>query len=128
MRSETKKENKMKKLRELINNIGFEYEREDKAVKAIEIIFNLVASRDFRGIKKLSQTKLGSAFLDIAEEYGANTSCNRAEWHFYKDSNGKIVEYSKEFKADNKLDDLGFKKEVISEGITCFTLDSKNFR
>ena len=28
----------------------------------------------------------------------------------------------------NELDNLGFKKEVISEGITCFTLDSKNFR
>ena len=28
----------------------------------------------------------------------------------------------------NQLDDLGFKKEVISEGITAFTLDSKTFR
>ena len=28
----------------------------------------------------------------------------------------------------NKLDDFGFKKEVISEGITAFTLDSKTFR
>jgi hypothetical protein len=28
----------------------------------------------------------------------------------------------------NELDNLGFKKEVISEGITCFTLDSKSFR
>lgn len=26
------------------------------------------------------------------------------------------------------LNDLSFKKEVISEGITCFTLDSKSFR
>ena len=26
------------------------------------------------------------------------------------------------------LKDLGFKKEVISEGMTCFTLDSKSFR
>ena len=26
------------------------------------------------------------------------------------------------------LKDLDFKKEVISEGITCFTLDSKTFR
>ena len=26
------------------------------------------------------------------------------------------------------LKDLDFKKEVISEGITCFTLDSKSFR
>jgi|688.fasta_scaffold481943_1 hypothetical protein len=31
-------------------------------------------------------------------------------------------------KEKNKLKDLGFKKEVISEGITCFTLDSKSFR
>jgi hypothetical protein len=35
--------------------------------------------------------------------------------------------FSYEIKT-NKLDDLGFKKEVISEGITCFTLDSKTFR
>jgi len=28
----------------------------------------------------------------------------------------------------NELDNLGFKKEVISEGITAFTLDSKTFR
>jgi hypothetical protein len=35
--------------------------------------------------------------------------------------------FSYEIKT-NKLDDLGFKKEVISEGITCFTLDSKSFR
>ena len=28
----------------------------------------------------------------------------------------------------NKVDDLGFKKEVISEGLTAFTLDSKTFR
>ena len=128
MRSETKKENKMKKLKELVNQIGFEYEREDKAIKAIEIIFNLVASRDFDGMKKLTQTKLGSAFLDIAEEYGANTNGTMAKWHWYEDSNNKIVRYSKEFKADNKLNDFGFKKEVVSEGITAFTLDSKSFR
>ena len=88
----------MKELRKLINHIGFEYEREDKAVKAIEIIFNLVASRDFDGMKKLTQTKLGSAFLDIAEEYGANTGCTMAEWHWYENSEGKIIRYSKEFK------------------------------
>jgi hypothetical protein len=35
--------------------------------------------------------------------------------------------FSYEIKT-NKLDDFGFKKEVISEGITCFTLDSKSFR
>jgi len=31
-------------------------------------------------------------------------------------------------KKENKVESLGFKKEVISEGITCFTLDSKSFR
>jgi hypothetical protein len=35
-----------------------------------------------------------------------------------------------EAESDNeeKIKNLGFKKEVISEGITCFTLDSKSFR
>ena len=35
-----------------------------------------------------------------------------------------------EAESDNneKIKNLGFKKEVISEGITCFTLDSKTFR
>lgn len=94
----TTERKKMKKLKELVNQIGFEYEREDKAVKAIEIIFNLVASRDFDGMKKLTQTKLGSAFLDIAEEYGANTSGTMAKWHWYENNEGKIIRYSKEFK------------------------------
>ena len=31
-------------------------------------------------------------------------------------------------KKENKVESLGFKKEVISEGITAFTLDSKSFR
>ena len=31
-------------------------------------------------------------------------------------------------KKENKVESLGFKKEVISEGITAFTLDSKTFR
>jgi hypothetical protein len=29
---------------------------------------------------------------------------------------------------EDRVESLGFKKEVISEGITCFTLDSKSFR
>ncbi len=90
----------MKELRKLINNIGFEYEREDKAVKAIEIIFNLVATRDFEGMEKLTHTKLGSAFLDIAEEYGANTNGTMAKWHWKEYSDGKIIRYSREFKNE----------------------------
>jgi hypothetical protein len=54
----------MKDLRKLINRMGFEYEREEKAIKAIEAIFNLVASRDFNGMHKLTETKLGSASTD----------------------------------------------------------------
>ena len=34
----------MKRLREEVKNAGFTYEREDKAVKAIEEIFSLVGS------------------------------------------------------------------------------------
>jgi hypothetical protein len=34
----------------------------------------------------------------------------------------------REEKRKNRLNKLGFKKETISEGITCFTLDSKSFR
>jgi hypothetical protein len=30
--------------------------------------------------------------------------------------------------VEDKVENLGFKKEVISEGITAFTLDSKTFR
>jgi len=35
-----------------------------------------------------------------------------------------------EAESDNeeKIKNLGFKKETISEGITCFTLNSKSFR
>ena len=86
----------MKKLKQLINEMGFEYEREEKAIKGIEAIFNLVASRDFSGMKKLSQTKMGSAFLDIAEEYGANTECTMADWHWCEED-GKIIRFSKPF-------------------------------
>ena len=48
----------MKDLRKLINSMGFEYEREEKAIKAIEAVFSLVASRDFDGMRKLTETKL----------------------------------------------------------------------
>ena len=92
----------MKKLKQLINEMGFEYEREEKAIKGIEAIFSLVASRDFSGMKKLSQTKMGSAFLDIAEEYGANTECTMADWHWYENKDGEIVRYSKPFLKEEK--------------------------
>jgi hypothetical protein len=47
----------MKELKKLINEMAFEYEREEKAIKGIEAIFRLVASRDFSGMKKLSKQK-----------------------------------------------------------------------
>ena len=69
----------------LINEMSFEYEKEEKALKSIEAIFSLVASRDTRGLKRLARTKIGSAFLDIAEEYGENVDGSMADWHFDKD-------------------------------------------
>ena len=86
----------------LINNMSFEYEKEEKALKAIEAIFSLVASRDFRNLKRLSRTKIGSAFLDIAEEYGDNVNGAMADWHLYKDEDGKIVRFSKPFSKEEK--------------------------
>ena len=69
----------------LINEMTFEYEKEEKALKAIEAIFSLVASRDRRGLRRLARTKMGSAFLDIAEEYGENVNGTMAVWHFDKE-------------------------------------------
>ena len=63
----------MEKLRKKINDLSFEYEKEAKAVVAIETIFSLVASRDLSNLRKMNDTKLGSAMLDIAEVYGENT-------------------------------------------------------
>ena len=103
----------MKELKKLINEIGFEYEREEKAIKGIEAIFSLVASRDFSGMKKLSQTKMGSAFLDIAEEYGANTECTMADWHWYKNKDGEIVRYSKPFSKEEKQIEKPFGASVV---------------
>ena len=43
--------------------------------------------------------------------------------------NGKdLMIYPTIEEETNKLNDLGFKKEVMSDGITAFTLDSKTFR
>jgi len=86
----------------LINEMSFEYEKEEKALKAIEAVFSLVASRDFNKMKKLSKTKLGSAFLDIAEEYGANVEGTMADWHWYKNEDGEIIRYSKPFSKEEK--------------------------
>jgi len=69
----------------LINEMSFEYEKEEKALKSIEAIFSLVASRDMRNLKRLSRTKIGSAFLDIAEEYGESVNGAMADWRFDKD-------------------------------------------
>lgn len=92
----------MKKLKNLINEMGFAYEREEKVIDAIELIFNVVASRDFHGMRKLTETKLGSAFLDIAEEYGANIEGMMADWHWDRDENGKIFRYSRPFTKEVK--------------------------
>mgnify|MGYP003658264692 FL=1 len=92
----------MKELKKLINEMSFEYEKEEEAIKGIEAIFRLVASRDFDGMKKLSKTKLGSAFLDIAEEYGANVEGTMADWHWYKNEDGEIIRYSKPFSKEEK--------------------------
>ena len=86
----------------LINEMSFEYEKEEKALKSIEAVFSLVASRDFNKMKKLSKTKLGSAFLDIAEEYGANVEGTMADWHWYKNEDGEIIRYSKPFSKEEK--------------------------
>ncbi len=60
----------MQLVREKIQEITFEYDREDRALKAIEKIYMLVCSRDGWSISKMEKTKLGRAFIDIAEFYG----------------------------------------------------------
>ena len=60
----------MQKVRSEINKLTFEYDREDRALKAIEKIYILVCSRDSWSISKMEKTKLGRAFIDIAEFYG----------------------------------------------------------
>ena len=87
----------MKRLREEINKNGFEYDREKKALEAIETIFSLVASRDSIHLRRLTKTKLGSAMLDIAECYGEFTNGSRADWHFSTNRDGKRITYARKF-------------------------------
>ena len=93
----------MKRLREEVKNAGFTYEREDKAVKAIEEIFSLVASRDFDGMHLLTKTKLGSAMLDLAEVYGEFTECTMADWHWSTNSDGEIIRYARKFDPNQPI-------------------------
>ncbi len=94
----------MKRLREEVKNAGFTYEREDKAVKAIEEIFSLVGSRDFAGLRKLTRTKLGSAMLDLAEVYGEFTEGSMADWHWATNpSTGEIFRYSRKFDPNQPI-------------------------
>ena len=93
----------MKRLREQIKAAGFTYEREDKAVKAIEEIFSLVGSRDFAGLRKLTRTKLGSAMLDLAEVYGEFTECTMADWHWSENRDGEIIRYARKFDPNQPI-------------------------
>ena len=94
----------MKRLREQINEAGFHNNREDKAVKAIEEIFSLVATRDFDGMHLLTKTKLGSAMLDLAECYGEFTEGSMADWHWATNpSTGKIFRYSRKFDPNQPI-------------------------
>ena len=87
----------MKRLREEINKNCFEYDREKEALEAIETIFSLVASRDFIHLRRLTQTKLGSAMLDIAECYGEFTNGSMADWHWSTNRDDEIIRYSRRF-------------------------------
>jgi hypothetical protein len=60
----------MQNVRDGINGITFQYDREDRSLKAIEAIYMLVCSRDSWSLSKMEKTKLGKAFIDIAEWYG----------------------------------------------------------
>ena len=99
----------MKKLREEVKNAGFTYEREDKAVKAIEEIFSLVATRDFDGMRILAKTKLGSAMLDLAEVYGEFTEGSMADWHWSTNRDGEIIRYSRKFDPNQPIIPKDFK-------------------
>ena len=72
----------MQKVRFEINKLTFEYDREDRALKAIELIYSLCCSRDYDGLDAMQQTKLGKAFLDIAEVYGENAPACRKDFRF----------------------------------------------
>jgi hypothetical protein len=99
MRSETKKENKMTK--------------EETYLKTLVLAIQTI---DARGDKK-EMSKLRRVLdcvLNFKKDFDAALSIAENE-----SENNETI---------NQLNDLGFKKEVISEGITCFTLDSKSFR
>ena len=48
----------MQLVREKIQEITFEHDREDRALKAIEIIYTLCCSRDGWSVNKMEKTKL----------------------------------------------------------------------
>ena len=93
----------MKRLKEEVYKVGFAHERQDKAVKAIEDIFSLVATRDFHGMDLLTKTKLGSAMLDLAEVYGEFTEGTMADWHWSTNRDGEIIRYSRDFDPNQPI-------------------------
>ena len=94
----------MQRLKEEVYKVGFAHERQDRAVKAIEEIFSLVATRDFHGMDLLTKTKLGSAMLDLAEVYGEFTEGSMADWHWATNpSTGKIFRYSRKFDPNQPI-------------------------
>ena len=94
----------MQRLKEEVYKVGFAHERQDRAVKAIEEIFSLVATRDFNGMRILAKTKLGSAMLDLAEVYGEFTEGSMADWHWATNpSTGKIFRYSRKFDPNQPI-------------------------
>ena len=94
----------MERLKEEINKNGFEYDREKKALEAIDTIFSLVGSRDFTGLRRLTKTKLGSAMLDIAECYGEFTEGSMADWHWATHpSTGDIFRYSRKYNPNEPI-------------------------
>jgi hypothetical protein len=72
----------MQLVREQIKKITLEHDKEDRALRAIEVIFMLVCSRDYGCLEKMDQTKLGKAFIDIAEFYGENAPECREKFRF----------------------------------------------
>ena len=94
----------MQRLKEEVYKAGFANERQEKAVKAIEQIFSLVATRDFDGMRILTKTKLGSAMLDLAEVYGEFTEGSMADWHWATNpSTGDIFRYSRKFDPNQPI-------------------------
>ena len=101
----------MIKLKDEINKNGFEYEREKKALEAIETIFSLVGTKDFAGLRRLTKTKLGSAMLDLAECYGEFTNGSMADWHWSQNRDGEIIRYARKFNPEVPIVPKDFQKE-----------------